>query len=479
MKDAVRDNGHPVGPSARPELIRALGPVSAFCVITGLVIGSGVFLVASPIARSLPSPGWALLVWVVAGLCSLTGALLFAELGAMYPGAGGQYVYLREAFGPLWGFLFGWTHALILLPGTLAALATGFAEFWTAFHPLSDVEQKWLATGSIVLFTGINLLGVTRGAAVLDGLTGTKVLALVALAAGGTITAVAGLAEPTPGPQAAAPTADGFSLAAFGVALIPAFWAFDGWQGLSQVAGEIREPQRTIPRASLWGMATVLLLYLAVNATYYLVLPVASIAATKSVGLDAARALWGEIGAQLLSAVVILSSLGSLNGTVLTGARVIYALARDGAFPAVLGWVDRTHHVPSGALIFQLVLAVALVWSNTYDELAAYVVCAAFLFYALTAAALIRLRQTRPLHPRPYRLPYYPLLPLVYLAGVLAFVVNNFWEQKVQALIGFAIVTLGVPAWWLSRKWHVKHEKGAHVEMEKGKETNGKEQGEG
>jgi APA family basic amino acid/polyamine antiporter len=136
----------------------------------------------------------------------------------------------------------------------------------------------------------------------------------------------------------------------------------------------------------------------------------------------------------------------------LTGARVIYALARDGAFPAVLSWVDRKHHVPSGALLFQLVLAVALVWSGTYEELYTYVVCAAFMFYALTAAALIQLRQTRPLHPRPYRLPFYPLLPLIYLAGIVAFVLNAFWEKPVQALIGFAIVTLGVPAWWLARK---------------------------
>jgi APA family basic amino acid/polyamine antiporter len=444
MKEPVSETDPPGSQTARPELVRALGPVSAFCVVAGSVIGSGVFLVASDIARSLPSPGWALLAWVVAGLFSLTGALLFAELGAMYPGAGGQYVYLREAFGPLWGFLFGWTHALILQPGTVAALAVGFAAFWTAFHPLSPVAQNTLATGSIVFFTGVNLLGVTRGAAVLDGLTWTRVLAL---AAGGMIAAAAGWAGTPAATEGAGPAATGgVALSSFGVALIAAFWAFDGWQGLSQVAGEIREPQRTIPWASFWGVAAVLLLYLAVNAAYYQVLPVAAIAASSSVGLDAARTLWGEPGARLLSAIVILSTLGCLNGTVLTGARVIYAAARDGAFPTALSWVDRTRHAPSGALLFQMAWSIALVWSGSYEQLFTYVVCAAFVFYALTAGALVWLRWTRPHHPRPYRIPLYPLLPLVYLAGTVAFVLNTFCEKPLEALIGFGIVTLGVPA---------------------------------
>jgi basic amino acid/polyamine antiporter, APA family len=435
--------------SARPELVRTLGLGTAFSVLTGSVIGSGVFLVAADIGKSVPSPWGALAVWLAAGVFSLLGGLTFAELGAALPGTGGQYVYLRRAFGAPVGFLFAWAHTLILAPGTTAGLAVGFATFFSALVPLSPLGIKLLASASILGFTLLNLLGVKRGARVLDVLTTLKIVALVGIA-------LAGLLLPAGPTLGSAGSALSIPLSAYGLAMIAAFWAYEGWTALTHVAGEVRNPQRNIPLASAGGLLAVLVLYLGVNLAYYRALDPAAIAGSAFVGADASVALLGSWASRAVGIAVILSTLGCLNVGVLSGARVTYAVAADGDFPAPFARVHPRYRVPSFALKFQAAMALLLAWSGRYDQLFTYVVCAAFLFYGLTAAAVMVLRWREPALARPYRVPFYPVLPLLYIAFVVAFTWNAFLEKPWEGLIGLGIVLLGLPFYALFAGARVK-----------------------
>ncbi|MBI4863199.1 MAG: amino acid permease [Candidatus Riflebacteria bacterium] len=426
-----------------PQLVRGLGLRSATAVVAGSVIGSGVFLVAADISNAVPSPGAAVLVWVVGGFISLVGGLAFAELGAMLPGSGGPYIYLREAFNQLLGFLYGWTTVLIVQPGSIAAVAIGFAQFAGYLLPLSPFYIKWLASTTIVAFTVINLLGLKKGAGVLDLLTVLKVLALVGIGA-------AGLWLPARHPVALVDWA-GSTLPGFGVALIAAFWAYDGWNNISYVAGEVENPQRNVPLSLLSGIALVGLLYVMANLAYYRFVPVAAIAASRFPAADAARAMAGGWAVNVVIVSVLLSTLGCVNGLILSGARVTYAMAADRALPPELGRVEPTYRVPSTALIVQLVLALALVWTGRYDQLFTYVVSISFFFYGLSAVALIVLRYRRPELERPFRVPLYPWLPLAYAAFTAAFFVNAVIEKPVESLCGVGMVLLGIPVFLWQR----------------------------
>jgi len=426
-------------------LVRALGLISASNVVIGCTIGSGVFLVATDISKSVASPWAALSVWVVAGLLSLVGGLVFAELGAIFPAAGGQYVYIKEAFGPLPGFLYSWTWTLVILPGMMAAIAVGFAQFASGVWPMSQGQANVVASVAIAFLTLINLWGVKKGASLLDFLTSIKVLALVAFAAAGLFFfGRAAGSHPLSNPS----SIQHFTFSKYGVALIAAFWAYDGWNQLSQVAGEIKNPQRNVPLASFGGIVTVMVLYVACNLTYFRVLGADRIIATQSVGAETARMLWGSIGGRGIEFIMILSALGCLNGTLMAGARVTYAAAESGNFPTFLGYVHPRYKVPTGALVFQMIWAILLVWTGRYDQLYTYVISASFIFYGLTAASLIWLRRKLPRLERPYRLPFYPWLPLAYLLFTVAFVVNSFVERPRESLIGFGIVLVGIPAYY-------------------------------
>ncbi len=438
------------------KLPRELGFTSSFFAVLGSVIGSAVFLVASDITKSLPSPGLALSVWIVAGAVSLLGGLIFAELGAMFPEAGGQYVYFRKAFGPVPAFLFGWTHCLILLPGTLAALAVAFAQFATAFVPLAPSGVRVVASISMLALTLLNYWGVKRGAVVLNWLTFLKTGAILGLSAAGlSLLFTGGATGSAATGVGAAPAA--ITVGAYGVALIAAFWAFDGWNGLSQVAGEIRDPSKNIPRATVAGILAATLIYLLINGAYYLGLSLPAIAASTNVAADLARAVFSGGGlagfaAQAVAATILFSTLGCLNAAVMTGSRVMFAAADEGDLPEVLARIHPRFHTPSSSLVFQLATALVLIWSGTYDQLFTYVVFAGFLFYALTAVALLVLRWRIPNVSRPYRLPASPLLPLVYILFCVFFLINSVMEKPWESLIGVVIMGAGVPAFYLLRR---------------------------
>jgi basic amino acid/polyamine antiporter, APA family len=434
--------------AGQPQLLRALGLWETSSIVIGIMIGTAIFIVPSEITREVGTPGAAVGVWVVGGLLSLFGALSFAELAAMLPQAGGQYVYLREAYGPLVSFLCGWQFLLASQTAGISVLAVGFAVYLNEFVPLSPWEQKGAAAASIVLFTAINYVGVKEGGRVQSLLTGLKIAAIVALIVLG-YALVQGL--PPSAPAAAVPTGERF-VSSFGVALVSAFWAYEGWNNCTFAAGEVKRPERNLPLALVLGTSTVILLYLGLNLVYYHTLSQSAIVHSRAVGADAAVRMFGSTGAQLVSLLVIVSTLGSLNGSILSAPRVYYAMAKDGAF---FRWCARVHprfHTPHLALLLQGVWATVLVAWGTYEQLFTYVVFAAWIFYALTAFAVIILRRKMPDLKRPYRVWAYPWVPLGFTLGSVWFLLNMLAEKPVESGIGCVIVGVGIPVYLIWRR---------------------------
>jgi len=425
---------------APPQLLRALGGWEATAIVVGVMIGTGIFIVPAEITRSMGTREAALSVWAVTGILSLLGALSFAELAAMMPQAGGQYVYLREAYGPLTAYLCGWSFFIAAQTGGISVLAVGFAEYATEFIPLTPWEQKAMAAASIVVFTAINYVGVREGGLVQSILTGVKVGAIATIILLGWV-----LVRGLPGGPAAlaAPTGHRFA-ASFGVAMVGAFWAYEGWNCCTFAAGEVRRPERNVPLALILGTAAVIAIYLAMNLVYYHVLPMDQVARSSRVGADAAVRIFGRTGSYLVSLLIIISTLGSLNGSILAAPRVYYAMARDGLF---FRWCARVHprfHTPHLALLVQGVWAIVMVAAGTYEQLFTYVIFAAFVFYALTALAVVVLRRTQPDAPRPYRVFGYPYVPIIFVLGSACFLVNTLVEKPVEAGFGAAMLAAGV-----------------------------------
>lgn len=437
-------------------LIRGLGFFSSVSVVMGAVIGSGVFLVASDMAKSVGSVGWGLSAWVVAGLVSFIGGLIFAELGAMFPRAGGQYVYLKEAFHPLVGFLYGWCLFAVIQCGSIAAVAIAFSNFLSQLVPLSATELKIYASLAIAALSILNAQGLAKGSKFLDWITSFKVLALAVIALIGAGIYFSGMGETLLSrflqDTESANSLTGESLAKvnwnfsdYGVALIAAFWSFDGWNNLSFVAGEIKNPKKNIPRAFGVGILLITLLYVVVNLSYSALLPLSMIANSSNVAATWAQVVGGPTGVKVMSLLIALSALGCVNGMILTGARVVYAMSADRSFPSVFAKIHPTKRSPNAALYLQMIWTLVLVWSGTYDQLYTYVVFAAFLFYGLAGYGLLRLRKKAPKLERPFRTPLTPILPLFYVLFIVAFCANAAIEKPVESLTGVAIVALGLP----------------------------------
>jgi len=437
-----------VAASPPPQLVRALGWWEATAIVMGIMIGTAIFIVPAEITRSMGTRGAALSVWAVTGLLSLFGALSFAELAAMMPQAGGQYVYLREAYGPLTGYLCGWSFFIAAQTGGISVLAVGFALYANEFLPLTPWEQKAAAAASIAVLTAINYRGVREGGALQSILTGVKVGAIAVLILLGYV-----LVRGLPGgpPALAAPTGHRF-VASFGVAMVGAFWAYEGWNACTFAAGEVKRPERNLPLALIVGTVAVIVFYMALNLVYYHVLPMDQVARSSRVGADAAVRIFGRTGSYLVSLLIIISTLGSLNGSILAAPRVYYAMAKDGLF---FRWCARVHprfHTPHVALLVQGVWAIVLVAAGTYEQLFTYVIFAAFVFYALTALAVLVLRRTRPDAPRPYRVFGYPYVPIIFVLGSAWFLVNTLMEKPVEAGGGAVMLGVGVLVYWFWKR---------------------------
>jgi len=424
----------------------------------GTMIASAIFIVPAIIAGYLPASALAIGVWVVGGLVSLLGALCVAELAAAFPEAGGQYVYLREPFGPIWGFLYGWATFVVINTASIAAIGVAFAIYVGFFIPLSPLGIKLVTVGSIVALTVLNCLGVRLGAVVQNVLTVAKIGALALLVVAGLLLPGGSVANFAP----IWPETDGAALAGpLGLALVAVLWAYDGWIETTYVGSEIRDPGRNLPRSIVWSTLLVIVLYVLASTAYTYVLSSARAATSELVAADAARVTLGAAGAAFVSVAIIVSTLGANNGIVLTAARIPYAMARGGHFFRWAGVVHQRWATPVPALVAQGAIAVALVFSGTYEQLATYVVFASFLFYAMSCAAVLRLRRSRPDLERPYRTWGYPVTPLVFIAFSAWLVWNTIAEAPRDAAIGAALIVAGLPGYWYWTRGAGSRERGA------------------
>jgi APA family basic amino acid/polyamine antiporter len=450
-------------------LERRLGVFSATTIIVGSMIGSGIFIAPSIMAGYVATPGIWLGLWLVGGVLTLLGALAYAELCAMMPHAGGQYVFLREAFGPLTAFLYGWTLFLVIQTGFNAAVAIAFAKFLGGVGLRvgeTDVvlrlgsftlsRAQIVAVGVIAALTAVNARGVREGALVQNVFTVLKVGAVVLLVLVGFGSGRGSFEHFTPlaGSQLGAKGLEIGLLAAVGVAMSKALFAYDAWNTVTFAAEEIREPQRNLPRALVAGTVVTTLAYVGACAVYLYVLPLDRMAAVKEnrVASDVAGALLGHGGVVLVSIAILVSTFGCVNGLILGGARVLFAMARDGLFFRAAGRVDPGTQAPRGALWLQAGWSAVLALSGSYDSLLTYVTFASLAFNALTVVGLFVLRRRRPSAERPYRTWGYPVTPALYLAGAGFFLLYIFLGDKKDSCIGLGLVALGLPAYaWFRR----------------------------
>jgi len=408
---------------------------------TGGAIGSGIFRTPSQVAAAVPSPAWILAAWALGGAVTLAGALTFAELGAAMPRAGGQYVWLSEAYGGLVGFLHGWAYFLVVVTGAIAALAIVFAEYVGYFVPLGPTGTKLVALAALAVLAGINVVGVRLAAAVGDALTLAKLAALAA---------IVGLAVWKGGARAdvvEGAGAGGVGAAGMGAAMIGVLWSYGGWQHASFAASEAKRPQRDVPLGMVIGASIVTLVYLFTNVAYLRLLPLGAIIASPHIASDAVEAAVGRAGGAAVAAAIAVSALGTAGIFTLTTPRVYWAMAERGLFFRGMGDLHPRWRTPARAILLQTAWAAVLVLAwGTFESLVSYVLFVDWLFFGLTGAAVFVLRRRRG-PPEHYRVPGYPLVPLAFIGMSLWFLGSTLWGQPKQALAGAALLALGVPVY--------------------------------
>jgi len=478
------------------KLVQGLGLLDSTMLVAGSMIGSGIFIVSSDMARQLGSPGWLLVAWIVTGVLTLAAALSYGELAAMMPHAGGQYVYLREAYGPLWGFLYGWTLFMVIQTGTIAAVGVAFARFLGVLVPAVSESHKlfeWgrfavmpttlVAIAVLVLLTWVNCRGLHEGKLVQNIFTFAKIAALVALAALGVVaganaTAIhanfgdwwtASFTQPVArGAQefTTVPLGGLGLLMVFGTAMVGSLFSADAWNNVTFTAGEVKNPKRNLPPSLLLGCAIVCVLYFLVNVSYIVTLPLKGsptgatamergieFALNDRVATATAEVIFGAPAAAIMAVLIMISTFGCINGMILSGARVYYAMAQDGLFFGNIGNLNRSG-VPQNGLIVQCVWGCLLCLSGTYSELLDYVMCVTMIFYVLTIAGLFVLRRTRPDAERPYRAWGYPIVPALYVVAAALISLDLLISPKTRPNTwpGLLIVLAGAPVYWWWRR---------------------------
>ncbi len=442
----------------QPSLKRDLGLWGAVSIVIGTVIGSGIFLVPKTMIGWTGSPSIVFAVWIVGGLLSLFGALTYAEMAAAMPEAGGEYVYLREAYGPFWAFVYGWTQMWVAKSGSIATLATGFFYYLANFRPeletvigtipiplgpnggpLTVSSGQLLAIAVILFLSTVNYFGVKIGGRVQVAVTIIKVgligiVIVIGLGSGignsvnfgSSITAVGGIA--------------GF----FG-AMVAALWAYDGWNNVSMVSSEIKDPQKNLPRALILGTLAVIAIYLLTNLAYFYVLSASDVAHSDRVAAEMMRRILGSGGAAAVSIAAMISIFAALNGSILTGSRVPYAMARDGLFFRSVATVHPTHRTPSVSIVALSLWSCVLVLSGRFDQLFTYVIFASWILYAMATAAVIVLRRKRPEMVRPYRTLGYPAVPILFVVAAGCILISTLQNSPRESLLGLGIIAAGIP----------------------------------
>ena len=450
---------------AQPGLRRELGVWSAAAIVIGTVIGSGIFLVPSAMIRSVGSPGLLFGVWIFGGVLTLFGALSYAELAAAMPEAGGEYVFLREAYGPLWGFIYGWTQMWVAKSGSIATLATAFFYYLANFRPELDRvlyliplpigpkggpleirSGQLLAMAVILVLAGVNYLGVKFGGGVQITVTAIKVGLLATIIGIGLGTGHGSVSNYATTVPAAA------GAAGFFAALVGALWAYDGWNNVSMVSSEIRNPQRSLPRALIAGTAAVIAIYLLANLAYFYVLSAGEVASTQRVAAEMMRKVLGGAGARAVSIAAMVSIFAALNGSILSGSRVPYAMARDGLFFRSVASVHPVYRTPGVSILAMCAWAALLVLSGRYEQLYTYVIFSSWILYGMAAASVIVLRRKRPDMPRPYRTLGYPAVPVLFVLGAAAVLLFTLHESPRESLLGLGIIVAGLPFYFHWRR---------------------------
>ncbi|HSS77483.1 MAG TPA: amino acid permease [Thermoanaerobaculia bacterium] len=433
-----------------PGFARRLTLFDATMIVISGIIGSGIFINPYVVAQKVHTPFLILAVWIAGGVIALFGAFVFAELSTVMPKVGGQYAFFREAFSPLVAFLYGWGLLLIVQTGATAAVAVAFAQYVARLVSLPEGSTPWLAAAILVMLAAFHALGIKPGAVVINLLTFSKTVAIAALIVGAfVLTQKSGLTwEPL-----VPPDLGGFSLlSAFFAGLVPAMFAYGGWQNLNYVAEEVKEPQRNLPRAILIGVFCVIAVYVSANVAYVHVLGAPDLAATKTPAAEMASRLVGETGAKVISLLIVISTFGFMNLALLSAPRVYYAMAADGLFFRRLARLSPRFRAPTAAILLQGGLAAVYALANTYDKLLGYAVFADWIFFALAGASLLVFRRTLPEAPRPFRVPGYPWVPLLFILSGAGIVLNTFFADTRNALIGTAIFALGVPVYYFWRR---------------------------
>jgi len=465
------------GSGKRLELVRGLGAWASGAIVVGTMIGTGIFLKPAEMAREGRAVSVVFAAWIVGAALSLFGALSFAELGAMIPEAGGEYAYLRRAFGPVYGFLFGWMHSIVGRPSSLGSIAAGMMRFFSFLVPAVaaplfsvhiaipgltswikpyDFVFTWaqpLAVLWIAGMTGINYLGVRLGGAVQVFLTAIKITSVaivIGVAFFAPHAAKAGGIEPF---WPAAGAGAGPVLGAFLAALAAALWAYDGWEDLNLVGSEVAQPEKNFPRALVGGVAFVGVVYLVFSAACLDVLPFGSVAASSHIASDVVEHVIGRGAALWITVAMVISALGSMNSSVLSGARPTYAMARDGIFFKIADGIHPRYRTPGRALVWQGALAGLMVLTGTFEELTNLFIFAAWIFYGAAVVALFRMRKTEPNAPRPYRCWGYPWVPGLFVAGAFALTLNIWIDRPGRSTLGLLLILAGLPfyRWWSAR----------------------------
>ncbi|HYL11284.1 MAG TPA: amino acid permease [Candidatus Acidoferrales bacterium] len=455
----------------RIELVRGLGPWAAVAIVVGTIIGTGIFLKPGEMAAVGGSVSVVYAAWIVGGLLSLFGALSFAELGAAIPEAGGQYAYLTKGLGPVWGFLFGWMHSTVGESSSAASIAAAFARFssffipviaapiftWHVTLPFADKPYEFVfswaqpvAVVAIVLFTFINYLGVRLGGQVQIALTFLKIGAVLSIVVAGFWLGHGSLSHFHPFWPAHAGAG---TFASFLAALAAALWVYDGWEDLNRVGSEVQNPERNFPIAMVGGTIFVAAVFLLFSAVCFYALPFASVAASSHIASDVVESFAGHGAAFWITLAMVISSLGTLNSSLLSGARVPYAMGRDGLFFRITAIVHPKFRTPSGALLFQGTLAALMALTGTFEELTSLYIFAGWIFYALSVVAMFRLRRTQPDMPRPFRTWGYPVVPGLFVLSALALTVNIWMERPVRSSIGLLLILAGL---FFYRHWRTK-----------------------
>ncbi len=436
-------------------LDRTLGFKDLALIVVGTVIGSGIFIVPAVVLRQVGGAlGPALMIWLVAGLLSLLGALTYGEMGAAKPEAGGLYAYIRDAFGPLPAFLYGWTTFFVISTGSVAALSVAFSAYLGQLIPLSPLAAKAVAVTMIVVIATVNIRGTRQGSNVQNWSTAIKVFAIIVMSIllvsfGGGLGGEAKL-----WPEVVAPGL----FSSLGLAMIGVLWAYEGWQYVTFSAGEARDPQRTFPRAIVAGTALLILLYLAANIGYVAALGGAAMDSER-IASDAVAVLFGPVAGQVVAVVILLSIFSAANGLTLTSPRLYFSMARDGVFFRRLAEVHPRFRTPAFAIGAGSVWSAVLAASGTFEQLLTYVVFSGWIFYGLGALSIFVFRRRDPGAVRPFRVPAYPLTPVLFVAAAAAIVLNAMITQPARAAVGLAVVLAGVPAYmvWQSRPERQPH----------------------